>query len=46
MKHAVIMAGGKDEICAGRTLKDLYIEVYGHASADPEQTGEGANRNA
>ena len=26
-KGKLIMAGGKDEICAGRTLKDLYIDV-------------------
>ena len=31
----LVMAGDKREICAGRTLKDLYIEVYGHASAEP-----------
>ena len=45
-KGKLVMAGEKKDICAGRTLRDLYIEVYGHASADPEQTGEGANRNA
>ena len=38
----LIMAGEKRDICKGRTLKDLYIEIYGHASADP--TGqEGVN---
>lgn len=31
----LVMAGDKREICAGRTLKDLYIEIYGHASEDP-----------
>lgn len=31
----LVMAGDKREICTGRTLKDLYIEIYGHASADP-----------
>jgi len=36
----LVMAGDKQEICAGRTLKDLYIEVYGHASAEPESEGE------
>ena len=36
----LVMAGDKQEICAGRTLKDLYIEVYGHASAEPEPEGE------
>ena len=43
-KGRLVMAGTKQEICAGRTLKDLYIEVYGHGSA--EQTGEEANQNA
>ena len=42
----LIMAGGKDEICAGRTLKDLYIEIYGHASADPEHAREEVGDNA
>ena len=36
----LVMAGDKQEICAGRMLKDLYIEVYGHASAEPEPEGE------
>ena len=40
----LVMAGEKREVCAGRTLKDLYIEVYGHASA--EGTGEEANGHA
>ena len=39
------MAGPKQEICAGRTLKDLYIEVYGHVSAEPVNDGE-AKENA
>ena len=39
----LIMAGDKREICAGRTLKDLYIEIYGHASADPSNQ-EGVNQ--
>lgn len=43
-KGKLIMAGDKREICADRTLKDLYIEVYGHASAEP--TEEEANLNA
>ena len=41
----LIMAGDKREICAGRTLKDLYIEIYGHASADPSNQ-EGVNQYA
>ena len=41
LKHGkLVMAGDKREICAGRTLKDLYIEVYGHASAEPQPTEE------
>ena len=40
-KGKLVMAGDKREICAGRTLKDLYIEVYGHASAESsESAGE------
>ena len=41
LKHGkLVMAGDKREICAGRTLKDLYIEIYGHASAEPQPEGE------
>ena len=37
----LVMAGDKRDICAGRTLKELYIEVYGHVSAEPaEPSGE------
>ena len=36
----LVMAGSKAEICAGRTLKDLYIEVYGHVSAEPHPEEE------
>ena len=36
----LVMAGDKREICAGRTLKDLYIDIYGHVSADPESREE------
>ena len=36
----LVMAGEKRGICAGRTLKDLYIEVYGHASAEPAEQEE------
>ena len=43
-KGQLVMAGDKREICAGRTLKELYIEVYGHASA--EAAGEEARRAA
>ena len=30
-KGHMVMAGDKREICAGKSLKQLYIEVYGHA---------------
>ena len=33
-KGQLVMAGDKREICAGRTLKDLYLEVYGHVSQE------------
>ena len=40
-KGRLVMAGDKRDICAGRTLKELYIEVYGHVSAEPsEPSGE------
>ena len=29
----VMMAGDKEEVCAGKTLKDRYIEVFGHAGS-------------
>ena len=44
-KGKLVMAGDKREICAGRTLKDLYIDVYGHASAEPTY-GEEAREDA
>ena len=44
-KGHLVMAGDKKETCAGRTLKDLYLEVYGHRSADPTD-GEEANGHA
>lgn len=33
-KGKLVMAGDKRDICAGRTLKDLYLEVYGHVSQE------------
>ena len=27
---ALVAAGPRDEVCAGQTLKDRYIEIYGH----------------
>lgn len=45
-KGKLVMAGEKKQICAGRTLKDLYIEVYGHASAEPERSNGEANEDA
>lgn len=45
-KGKLVMAGDKREICAGRTLKDLYIEVYGHASSDPEHERQEGNDHA
>ena len=36
-KGKLIMAGDKREICADRTLKDLYLEVYGHISQEPAE---------
>jgi ABC-2 type transport system ATP-binding protein len=41
LKHGkLVMAGDKAGICAGRSLKDLYIEIYGHATAEPQPEGE------
>ena len=45
-KGKLVMAGDKQEICAGRTLKDLYLEVYGHVSTDPEHSGKEVGENA
>ena len=45
-KGKLVMAGRKSDICAGRTLKELYIDVYGHASAEPADRGEEAPENA
>ena len=42
----LVMAGDKHDICAGRTLKEVYLEVYGHVSADPERPAEEAKRYA
>ena len=36
----LVLAGAKREICAGRTLKDMYLEIYGHLSQDPAEGGE------
>ena len=36
----LIAAGDKREVCGGKTLKDLYIEIYGHASAEPQSAEE------
>lgn len=43
-KGKLVMAGDKREICAGRTLRDLYLEVYGHVSV--EGASEEANQDA
>ncbi len=39
-KGKLIMAGDKEQICSDRTLKDLYIEVYGHPSVEPVEAEE------
>ena len=44
-KGRLVMAGDKKEICAGRTLKDLYLEVYGHHSAESAAQVEEASEN-
>ena len=33
----LVAAGGKAETCGGKTLKERYIEIYGHASEGGEQ---------
>ena len=45
-KGKLVMAGDKREICAGRTLKELYLEVYGHVSSESAMTGEEASDRA
>ena len=44
-KGRLVMAGNKKEICAGRTLKDLYLEVYGHHSTESAAQVEEASEN-
>ena len=39
-KGRLIAAGAKEELCAGRTLKDMYLEIYGHVSAEPANSEE------
>ena len=41
----LVLAGDKREICSGRTLKDLYLEIYGRVSAEPVD-GEEAGGHA
>ena len=31
----LVSAGAKAEVCGERTMKDLYLEIYGHGSAAP-----------
>ena len=45
-KGKLVMAGPKADICAGRTLKELYLEVYGHTSFDPEHTSKEVSEHA
>ena len=45
-KGKLIAAGGKKEVCGGRTLKDLYLEIYGHVSLEPADAGEEAETRA
>ena len=40
------MAGDKQEICAGRTLKDLYLDLYGHGSVGVQTDGQEVNPDA
>jgi len=42
MKHGkIVLAGPVDKITGGRSLKDVYIDIYGHASMPPEAASEG-----
>lgn len=45
-KGRLVAAGGKQAVCGGRTLKDMYLEVYGHASVEPIDQGEEAETHA
>ena len=36
----VVLQGASGQVCGGRTLKDLYLEVYGHQSAEPDAEEE------
>ena len=39
-KGKLVAAGEKKILCAGRTLKEMYLEVYGHASVEPAGSEE------
>ena len=40
LKQGVLMAyGPKEQVCAGRTLKDLYLDVFGHGELTALQEG-------
>ena len=42
----LVMAGDKNEICAGRTLKDLYLDIYGHGSVGVQPDDQEVNPDA
>ena len=47
LRHGkLVMAGDKQEICAGRTLKDLYLDLYGHGSVGVQTDGQEVNPDA
>lgn len=39
-KGLLVAAGDKKEVCGERTLKDMYLEIYGHVSAEPAGDAE------
>lgn len=45
-KGKLIAAGDKAEVCGGRTLKDMYLDIYGHISLEPVDESEEVEADA
>ena len=45
-KGELVCHGTKAQICREKTLKDMYIDIYGHGSFEPETQAKEANDRA
>ena len=45
-KGELVCHGAKTQICREKTLKDMYIDIYGHGSFEPETQAKEANDRA